>query len=61
MAILKVSVATNMVGSRISDEIEIDDEDLDGMGEQQIEAFCDEQFQQWVWDRLNCSCELVRK
>jgi hypothetical protein len=50
---IKVWVSTNRIGSKMSDTLEIDDEDVIDMSEEELEDYIDEFFQQWVWENID--------
>ena len=56
MAKFKIWVSTKMVGSRVEDELEIPDEDVEGMSEDEI---WEEIIQEIVWDMMEANYKRV--
>jgi len=56
---LKVRVSTNKVGSDVIAELPIEDDELDGLNAVQLSNYLDDILEQWVWDHINTSYELV--
>lgn len=50
--IVKAYVRMGLVGCKITDEIEIDDEDLEGLSEDERENLIGEYVQDWIWNHV---------
>ena len=51
---LEIWIATNVVGSKCSTVIEIDDEELEGMTEQQHQKHFEEYAREEIWNIAEC-------
>lgn len=49
---ITVYVATNKVGSETSDEIEVPDEELDGLSEEAREARIEAEAREWLFENI---------
>jgi hypothetical protein len=56
---VKMSVGTTYVGSTVSDEVEFEFED--NATPEEIEKQIDEYYDEWVWDRLNSSWNIINE
>lgn len=61
MAKFRFTVGTNLVGSDVSDEVEIDDEDLAGREGEEREKVILEVFEQWVWENIDAGWDEVER
>lgn len=53
MAKFKVSLSTKYVGSKVEDEIEIEDEELEGMSTNERETYIEDVVREWVYDEID--------
>lgn len=49
---ISVYVATNKIGSDITDEIEVPDEELDGLTAEQREARIESEAREWLFENI---------
>jgi hypothetical protein len=54
---LKVYAGTRYVGSTVEDEIEIDDEDIEGMSEDQKQIFFNDLAHEWMLENIEWGFE----
>jgi hypothetical protein len=50
---IKISVSTGLVGSRREEEVEVPDQDLEGLSQEEQEKYLDEYAQEWLWSHID--------
>ena len=56
---VKFNVATNMHGSKVSQIVDVDDEDLVDKDEGERQLVYDEYLNDWVWDHIDAWAEEI--
>lgn len=51
-------VGTNRVGSKVEEIITIDDSEIEGFNDEEIENYIESLYKEWLWENINTCWEI---
>lgn len=57
---IKVTLSIGLVGCEHKDEIDIPDEELEGMSAEEIDARLDEEWKEWAWNYIDGGATIIK-